>query len=563
MKYILFCLFFITTCFANAPLPADQAFQFSATAKDYQTILVQFKIAPNYYLYQKHFHFKVIKPEHVTLGNPLYPSDTEKLQTQLGTFDVYSNNLTIPIPIINAAEKNIILQAQYQGCSKNGYCYPPTTKLVDINLAGNYFQPAKILKMDIAPIEQNISHNVFENLLNGHSFFAMIIAFFIVGILLSLTPCVLPMIPILSSIIVGKEHKHAFFLSLFYVLGMSITYAIAGILFGVLGSNVQMIFQQPWIIVCFSLLFVLMALSLFGLFQLQLPETLRSKVANVSHHQKSGTYIGAFLMGVLSTLILSPCVTPPLVAALGFISQSGNATLGGVALFAMGIGMGAPLLLIGALGTRVLPKSGDWMNTIKNIMGLFLLAVAIFMLARILPGIISMMLWAALCIGAGIYFGGLKKIIGVLFFMYGVLLFVNAYQGNTNPLRPFSVFEKTHLPSLSFQSVQSVSDVNAALNAAGNKIVMLDFSADWCIACKELETITFQHAAVQTQMKKMILLRADITKNSADNQMLMQHYDVIAPPTILFFKNGEEIKNARVVGFVNSDKFLRIINRIK
>lgn len=510
-------LFLYIPAFASVqPLPADQAFRFSATAKDYQTILVQFKIAPNYYLYQKHFHFKVIKPAHIILGNPLYPSNTETLKTNLGFFDVYAGSLTIPIPIIDATEKNVVLQVHYQGCSKAGYCYPPTTKIVEINLSGNFLQPATELKIDVAPIIQTASQNKFENLLASHSLFLIIIGFFVFGLLLSLTPCVLPMIPILSSMIIGKEKNHAFLLSVFYVLGMAITYAIAGIFFGVVGNNLQALFQKPWIIVCFSMLFILMALSLFGLFNLQLPEKWRSKIAAMSYHQKSGTYFGAAMMGVFSTLILSPCVTPPLVAALGFISQSGNAALGGIALFTMGLGMGAPLLLIGALGSRILPKSGTWMNAVKYFLGILLLLIALFMLQRVFPEI--------------------------------------------NLFQTFS--EEQSTSALVFKNVNSVAKINAVLNKANNKIVMLDFSADWCVACKELDVLTFQHPEVQKQLKQFVLLRADVTQNTIEDQALEKHYGVIAPPTILFFKNNHEIANSRIIGSLSAKEFLKHVSTI-
>jgi len=580
MKYftLVFTFLFIciTTAFAAEPLPIDQAFQFSATAKDYQTILVMWKIAPNYYLYQKHFQFEVIKPKNILLGRPLFPSDTETLKTNVGNFEVYSHSLTIPLPIIQSDQKSLVLQVHYQGCSKAGYCYPPITKVVPLNLSGNYGQPVLGLNIDLSPEISStpplITLNKFQQLLTQHSLFLLIIGFLGFGLLLSLTPCVLPMIPILSSLIIGKEkmtHTHAFLLSLFYVLGMAMTYAIAGVLFGIIGSDVQAIFQEPWIIISFSFLFVLMALSLFGLFTLQLPEFLRSKVAAISHHQKSGTYIGAAIMGILSTLILSPCVTPPLVAVLGFISQSGDAVLGGVALFAMGIGMGVPLLFIGAVGSRILPKSGAWMNTVKNIMGIFLLAVAIFMLQRVLPAMIMMLLWASLSIGVSLYFGALttsktpwmifKKSIGILFFVYGILLIVDAYHGNTNPLDILKTpgqLHETNTP-LTFQSVNSVGEIEDAIKAAGDKTVMLDFSADWCVACKELETQTFQNPAVEAQLSHFILLRADVTKNSIDEQLLEKQYGVVAPPTILFFKNQAEIPNSRIIGYQSVVRFLR------
>lgn len=565
------------------PISADQAFQFSATAKNYQTILVMWNIAPNYYLYQQHFSFRVLKPTGVTLGNPLYPSNTQPLKTGLGTFQVYTGSLVIPLPIIQSNEKSLVLQVKYQGCSKAGYCYPPMTKVVPINLAANFMQSVSGLAIDVAPTltteaPQQTEHTYLSTLLDNHSFFLMILGFLGFGVLLSLTPCVLPMIPILSSMIIGREkmsHTHSFLLSLFYVAGMAVTYAFIGVIFGLLGSNIQIIFQKPWIIIAFSLLFVLMALSLFGLFQLQLPEKLRSKIASTNYHQKSGTYFGAVIMGILSTLILSPCVTPPLVAALGFISQSGSAFQGGVALFAMGIGMGAPLLLIGALGPKILPKSGNWMNTIKNLMGILLLAIAIFMVQRVLPGHITLLLWAGLSLGTAIYFGALssaqstmlliKKSIGIVFFVYGILLMVGAYHGITNPLdvlkMPSALCETKSTPQ--FLAVQSIDSVQQAITRAPpSKIVMLDFSADWCIACKEFETFTLQNASVQQALSGMVLLRADITKNSADDQLLMLKFNVIAPPTILFFKDGQEIPKSRIIGFKPAKLFLKHIANI-
>jgi len=576
MKYLFLFFLILFAClsptFADEPLAADQAFQFSATAKDYQTILVNFKIAPNYYLYQQHFQFQVIKPKNVVLGNPLYPSDTETLKTSLGNFSVYSHSLTIPIPIIQANEKSLVLQVHYQGCSKAGYCYPPMTKIVPINLSSDFMQPVQGLNIDIAPATVKPVSNKFESLLTHHSLFLVILGFLGFGLLLSLTPCVLPMIPILSSMIVGRDkmtHTHAFLLSLFYVLGMAITYAIAGILFGIIGSNVQVIFQQPWIIICFSALFVAMSLSLFGLYNIQLPEKLRSRIAEKSHHQKSGTYLGAAMMGILSTLLLSPCVTPPLVAVLGFISQTGNAALGGMALFAMGIGMGAPLLLIGAIGPKILPKSGAWMNTVKNLMGIFLLAVAIFMLQRVLPGTVTMILWAGLLLGTALYLGALssaktpgeivKKSIGLLFFVYGILLVVGAYHDNTNPLTVLTPQKNCESQKrLSFQTLHSITDIESAIQSSqtSGKLVVLDFYADWCIACKELDNNTFQNPAVKERLTQAVLLRADVTKNDMEDRLIEQHYGVVAPPMILFFKDGQEIPNSRIIGYIPATAFL-------
>ena len=290
-----------------------------------------------------------------------------------------------------------------------------------------------------------------------------------------------------------------------------ITYALIGILFGLLGKNMQLFFQQAWVLIAFGIFFVVMALSLFGLFQLQLPEKLRAKIAKKSYHQKRGTYFAVILMGCLSTLILSPCVTPPLVAALGLISQTGNMLLGGFALFAMGFGMGAPLLLIGALGPKILPKPGKWMNVIKNGLGIVLLGIAVMMFQRAEPQLFQL---------------------------------------------PFAAKESS---VLAFQPVHSVQDIHNAVKKAAkeHRLVMLDFYADWCIACKELEVNTFSDPAVKQALSQFVLLRADITKNSPENQLVLQYFGIIAPPTLLFFYDGREVPKSRIIGYQPPAQFLR------
>lgn len=504
-------LFMLTLCFYTAmsiaaePLPTDQAFQFSATAKDNQTVLLSWKIAPNYYLYQNRFAFSPIKSPGIQLGNPIYPSDIRLLKTTVGEEAVYANQLTIPIPLIQSNQKHVILQVKYQGCSKAGYCYPPINKVVAINLSGQYLQPVYGLNLDVAPADTTQKSDVpFQK--NPVLF---LLGFLGLGILLSLTPCVLPMIPILFKIIMGHEKSHlqVFFISLFYVLGMSMMYTIAGILFGIIGKNIQIVFQKPSVIIALSALLILMALSEFGLFNLQLPEKWQHKIDRLSHHQKRGTVIGAFIMGCLSTLILSPCVTPPLVAALSFISQTGNAVLGGAALFVMGIGMGTPLLLIGITSPKILPKSGKWMQAVKIFTGVLLLVVAFFMLQRLLPSSAS-------------------KVIA-------------------------------------FQRVQTINEVEQALKQAPQyQMVILDFYADWCVACKEFDETTLKNPAVIARLSRYIFLRADVTKDSVDDQLLMQHYHIIGTPTFVFFKDQQELPNTRIVGYLSSTQFIKKLDRV-
>lgn len=593
MKWLasLILLLFSLPLFAaspSEPIPAEQAFQFSATAKDYQTIIGIWDIKPGYYLYRDRIHFFPLNPQHDRLGQPLWPpADAEKNYPDFGPLAVYTGHLEIPVPILGNGNNTILIKVHYQGCSEAGFCYPPVTKTVQINLAGNYLQPTLPVTIDVAPnldTPRNIqilttapTQNKISQLLTQHNIVAILIGFFIFGLLLSLTPCVLPMIPILSSIIVGQsqvKHPRAFGLSCAYVLGMAITYAIAGIIFGYLGGTVQAAFQKPWIIVLFSIIFILMALSLFGFFTLQLPKKLQNALYLVSNRQRSGTYIGAAVMGCLATLILSPCVTPPLVGVLSYISQSGNAALGGVSLFVMGIGMGVPLLIIGAFSAKLLPNAGPWMNKIKNFLGVLMLAIAIWMLARILPGLVTMILWAIFVIGVGISIGALttaktvgaviKKIIGLLLFIYGIVLIIGAISGSTDPWRPLNLLthqgsNPTHA-TLHFITVKTVDDVKQQLQLAKSQhqAVMLDFYADWCISCKQMDQFTFSNHQVQQALSKFRLLRADVTANDSEDQSLMRAFQVVAPPTLLFFNTqGEEVAPARIVGEMSATQLLK------
>lgn len=579
---VLFCLL-PTVIFASLkPLPVDQAFSLSAEARDNQTLLAIWNIAPGYYLYRDRIHFTPVNPHQDSLAQPIFPQTTHtKYYPEMGKLAVYEGLLTIPIPVIQSHDSSLALKIHYQGCSASGFCYPPTTRIVQLDLNGPYGIAVMPIKVDLAPSHPTQLGSSPENrvlhLLNHANIFAILAGFWLFGFLISLTPCVLPMIPILSSIIVGQgkiSHMRSFGLSLAYVLGMAITYAVAGVLFGVLGSNLQATLQKPWLIILFSLIFVGMAFSLFGLFTLQLPEALRSRVATISHHQKSGSYWGAGIMGILSTLLLSPCVTPPLVGVLGYISQTGNAALGGITLFVMGIGMGTPLLIIGASSAKLLPKSGAWMNTIKNILGVLMLLLAIWMLERLLPSSVILGLCALLSMGCAVALGALsstenfsqliRKLLGLILFVYGIVLMISIYFGNTSPLTPFH-FPRTQMtaptaamPSL-FKPVKTLADVKKQLEQAkqSRKIVLLDFYADWCIACKEMDHLTFNDPKVRQALKPLVVLRADVTKNDAFDQALEKAYGVVAPPTLLFFYRGHEIRNTRIVGEISAKAFLQ------
>ena len=568
----------------DEPLPIDQAFQFAATAKDYQTALLMWKIAPGYYIYRERIKVVPTAQSRAAIGQPLFPRGIKKSFPSIGSFDVYQNHVAIPIPIIQSNQQAITLNVTYQGCANSGYCYPPATKQVTINLTGQYGIPisGKTLTTDITrrnQVNALLKQDRAARLLAQHNLWAILLGFFGFGLLISFTPCVLPMIPILSSIILGHKkmtHWHAFCLSLSYVFGMAITYAAAGVLFGFLGSTVQSIMQQPWLIASIAILFSAMALSLFGLYNIQIPEKIRSKFAHLSEHQKHGTYAGVFLMGVFSTLVLSPCVTPPLVGVLSYISQTGNAALGGGALFIMGIGMGIPLLIIGATSAKWLPKTGAWMNTVKNIMGILLLAVAILMMSRIIPEVITMLLWAALSIGTGIYLDALssvktswqtvKKGIGLLFFIYGIILIIGAAMGYTDPLNPLPLNQQNVRIQHDFTPIKTVADVYRELAKPQNraKPALLDFYADWCISCKVIDNTVFTNPTVQKALANYILLRANITANDKQDKALMQHFKVVAPPTILLFNDAhQELKSSRIVGEISVANFIKQLNNAK
>jgi thiol:disulfide interchange protein DsbD len=411
--------------------------------------------------------------------------------------------------------------------------------------------------------------------------------FYVAGLLLAFTPCVLPMVPILSSIIAGQGEKvstsRGFLLSLSYVLGMALTYTTAGALAALVGGQVQAIFQKPWIITLFAGVFVLLSLGMFGLYELQMPTAIQSRLANLANKQQGGTFIGTALMGALTSLIVTTCVAPPLVGALAVIGQKGDVTRGATALFAMSIGMGSPLLLVGASAGQLLPKVGPWMSTVKASFGVLMIGMAIWMMQRVLPGAVTLALWAVLVFLTGVFLGAfealpqspraslrLAKGFGMLACLYGALLLIGATLGGDDPLRPFpervlatgpvgsGALGSTAAPKLEFRKIQSIAALDTALaeaRAAG-KPVMLDFSANWCVSCKEMEARTFPDAGVLGALKPFLLLRADVTDNTDDDQALLKRFHSFGPPTIAFFDaHGIERENFKLVGFVPPQEF--------
>ncbi len=561
-------------------LDPDDAFQISYDSQPGQ-FKVNWVIAEGHYLYRD--KVKISTDDASIVAKPLIQSAGEAKDDPIfnKTLYVYHHfaDAALPYQYTDSGDKEVTFKVKYQGCSEiSGICYPPQTKQFTVKLS-------PISTAQAAAIENNLSEPVSEQdeianaLRSGNTWFTLLI-FFGAGLLLAFTPCVFPMIPILSGIIVGHGEnittRKAFYLSLVYVLAMAMTYTIVGILVGLSGENIQAWFQNPWIIGSFAAIFVVLSLSMFGFYDLQMPASIQSKLANISNSQQGGHIVGVAIMGFLSALIVGPCVTAPLVGALIYIAETGDAVLGGLALFSLSMGMGAPLLVIGASAGKFLPKAGTWMDAVKAVFGVLLLGLAIWLLERVAPAAATMALWAALIIVSAIYMGamdsltadssGWKKLwkgLGVLLLIYGIIIVIGLAGGNRNifqPLKGLAGIAGTTVAveHLSFKQIKGVDGLNAELakaKAAG-KSVMLDFYADWCVSCKEMEALTFADPAVKKALEGVVLLQADVTPNDDKDTELYKHFGIIGPPSIMFFgADGEERRNYRVVGYMPGDEF--------
>ncbi len=596
---LLLCILPLFVWAQEEPIPVEQAFQLRIQAVAPDTLIAHWDIAKGYFLYKAYFKFKVLSPDNAQLGEPFLPPAETKNSDLLGDYEVYGGQVNIRIPVKDPTPAKLEMVVHYQGCSESGYCYPPVDKVADIALQSGTMATIKDAPKGVtaaddtqkttATSDDSQQDKITELLAHRH-FFTIVFAFFVFGLLLAFTPCVLPMIPILSSIIAGHSHKistlHAFLLSLTYVLSMSVTFALAGVLAGLAGYSVQAALQNPWVISVFAVLFVLLAFSLFGFFELRLPHKWENRINQFSQTQRGGSHIGVAVMGILATLIVSPCVSAPLVGALGYIGSTGNALLGGVALFCMGLGMGVPLLIIGTSAGKLLPKAGPWMDTVKSVFGVMILAMGIWFLDRVIPGAISLFLWGVLLIVSGVYMGAFRNIpevkwfrlwkgLGIVLAIYGTLLLVGAARGQDNPLAPLGgawtncvkAFTATgkgseETPHNAFKPVKSIQDLQAALAQAKaqQQPVLLDFYADWCIDCKEMDKRVFEDAQVQAALKNVVLLRADVTKNDATDKALQKSLKVYAPPTLVFY-NQQGDESQRVVGGIGAKTFLEHLQK--
>ena len=540
-------------------LPPDQAFRFDALAEGTDRVRLNWEIAEGYYLYRA--RIKVMTVSHsAQLGVPQFPPGQVKTDEYFGKQEVYHHELIGTVPVARAAggALELPLQVTYQGCADAGLCYPPITKAVTVS-----FPAAAAVGVS--------DQDWFAALIRGGNPLIMLGWFYLAGLVLAFTPCVLPMVPILSGIIAGGGRPvttaRAFSLSLTYVLGMALTYTLAGIACAAAGRQVQAVFQQWWVLALFAALFVALALSMFGAFTLQMPAAIQTRIANLSNRQSAGTFGGVAIMGALSALIVTTCVGPALVGALLVISQTGQIARGGAALFAMSIGMGTPLLVVGASAGRLLPRAGPWMDLVKKLFGVMMLAVAAWMLARILPDRVALALWAVPALilawllwsptrsSAAARWG--LRAAGSAAAVYGVALAAGAALGGTDPLAPIPAFAaKTH--ELPFRSIKSVADLDreVAQARAHGRSMLVDFSAEWCTSCKEMERYTFTDPAVQTALAGTVLLRADVTRNDADDQALLRRFGIFGPPTIAFYgTDGHERAQYRVVGYMKADAF--------
>jgi thiol:disulfide interchange protein DsbD len=559
-------------------LPVDQAFVLSVTADGGEQVQLDWQIAAGYYLYRPRVSTKTSTPG-FALGEIAMPAGKKKTDEFFGDVEVYYDALTATIPVTRPADASSFeIAVSYQGCADAGLCYPPVTKTLAVDLP----PPGTPSRAD-APAMVSEQDRLSTLIADG-SLLVVMASFFGFGLLLAFTPCVLPMIPILSGIIAGQGEaatpRRSFMLSVVYVLGMALTYTIAGAAFAAAGQQAQAFFQQPWIIILFAALFVVLALAMFGLFDLKIPAALETRLAGVSGRQKAGSFVGTAIMGALSALVVTACVAPPMVAALAVIGQTGDVLRGALALFAMAIGMGAPLLLVGVAGGRFLPHAGAWMTTVKTLFGVLFLGVAVWMLERVLPGSLTLALWALLVIVGGYYFGGfgrtgpgsdawrlVERGLGLAAIVWGVIMLVGAAAGGDDPFQPLrgaalpgfagAATAKSSEP-LPFRMVASTEELDrelAAAKAAG-KPALLDFYADWCVSCKEMEKYTFSVPDVQKDLSGFVLLKADVTANSQADQALFRRFGVYGPPTTAFFgAHGRECRAFRLVGYVAADDF--------
>lgn len=581
-------------------LPPDEAFKFGLERQGDTALVAKFEAAPHHYLYHDRISFEIKGSSGEIKVETRLPKGEIKSDPTSGDVEIYHKGFQVQLKPDATAKQlaDAEVTATYQGCSEEGLCYPPITKKLkwsalkhvaaSSTTAGSLISAAHAqAESETTPVvaDSGSETDQIAGLFKGGSLLTVIAAFFVAGLLLAFTPCVFPMIPILSGIIVGQgekiEKSRAFTLSLSYVLGMATTYALAGVAAGMSGKLLSAALQNPWVLGGFALVFVVLSLSMFGFYELQLPNSIQSKFNDASNKVKGGSVFGAATMGALSAVIVGPCVAPPLAGALLYIGQTHDVVLGGSALFAMAMGIGVPLMLVGTSAGALLPRAGAWMDLVKKVFGVMLLGVAIWLVSPVMPATATMLLVGGLLVMCAIFLSAIEPLpagasgllrfgkgAGVFSLIAGTAMVVGALSGNQEILQPLGGLRMANaaMPpgkALGFRRVSTVAELESHIRQAGGKPVVLDFYADWCVSCKEMEHNTFSDDRVQARLKNAVLLQADVTANKDEHAAMLKKFGLFGPPGIVFFDTkGSELKSAQVIGYQPPTKFLASLERV-
>jgi thioredoxin:protein disulfide reductase len=597
--WILLGVFFLglllgATKAPGEPLKPEQAFSFQARFLTPNLIEIELQAAPGYHLYKDKLKFK-IEPGTVTTEPPQFPAGQIKEDPYFGKQEVFRGRSSIRLPLkVPLDQKDLTLLITYQGCSDNGLCYPPKTQKITLAFPPGPAGPK--ITPPAAPQAKEPTEDAtgIASLFGRSSYGWIILSFFGFGLLLSLTPCVFPMVPIISCIIMAQGQAlsrwRAFALSATYVMGMSLAYSAVGVIAGLSGRMFTAALQNPWVLGAFALIFVALAFCMFGFFDLQVPPALQNRMTSVSNRLRAGTFFGVFLMGLFSAVIVGPCVSAPLAGALVYISRTNNVWLGGSALFALSLGMGVPLLVVGTSAGVLLPRAGQWMNGVKSFFGVVLLAAALWMLTPVFSPVLLLGLWGAFLVILSVYLqaldplppgsGGLAKFgkgIGIIALICGTALLIGALMGGQDPLQPLSGLRhpsgESSLPQaaspqasgLPFHKLTDPTRLDAQIKENRGHRVLLFFSADWCVSCRELKEFTFKDPRVRERLlKDWKLLQADITETNDRTEALLKQFGLFGPPAVLFFdEEGKEIPGTRVIGYEKADDFLKTLGKIQ